>query len=92
MNSVTARRDRVVSASLSNGQVVAMGATNPRCVTMRCACHTHGQTTFYRLVRDALAVSTACAPLLRRAALETASEWTNRGARDLLLEAAQECS
>jgi hypothetical protein len=26
--------------------------------------------------------------LLRRAALEEASEWTNRGARDLLLEAA----
>jgi hypothetical protein len=29
------------------------------------------------------------AALLRRAALEVASEWTNRGARDLLLEAAQ---
>ena len=31
------------------------------------------------------------AALLRRAALEVASEWTNRGARNLLLDAAQAC-
>jgi hypothetical protein len=31
------------------------------------------------------------AVLLRRAALETAREWTNRAARDLLLDAAQAC-